>query len=75
MRSDLRSSSIATGSIWPERACIWPIMFSTGSDGNIRGMKKMNVTPMKIVRAHVNRRRPKYFQNFTGHTPPNIIFE
>ncbi len=42
----------------------WPIMVSTGSDGNMRGMKKMNVTPMNMVSAQVSRRSPKYFQNF-----------
>lgn len=35
----------------------------------MRGMKKINVTPIQMVKAHVKRRRPKYFQNFKGYTP------
>lgn len=35
----------------------------------MRGIKKMKVTPIKMVNAHVRRRRPKYFLNFNGYTP------
>ena len=53
----------------PERDCIWAIMFSTGSEGNIRGMKKMNVTPIKIVNAHARIRCKKNVLNFTATLP------
>jgi hypothetical protein len=69
MRNDLRSDSSCTGSICPERVWICPIMLSTGSDGNMRGMKKINVTPIQMVKAHVKTRRAKNLLNFNDYTP------
>lgn len=46
-----------------------PIIFSTGSDGNIRGMKNMKVTPIHIVSTHAKTRSAKYLLNFNNYTP------
>ena len=73
MRSAWRMASLAAGSMEPDSDSILPIMRSTGSEGNMRGMKNMKVTPIRIVSAHVTRRRPRYFQNFTGYTPSRLI--
>ena len=53
----------------PDLAVICPIMDSTGSDGNILGIKNIKVTPIQIVSAHVKRRFKKYVLNFTNDLP------
>lgn len=44
-------------------------MFSTGSEGNMRGIKKIKVTPIRIVSAHARIRCRKKVLNFTASTP------